>query len=780
MDSNLSIIKIEEELNNYLTTSYPFLVREYIIFSIAVLLACVITPMFLIRVIGKYERKLAREKGKLCKAYLFKSTAKLGLHYALIIFLPILAARRIYFSLQLDKQYDFYGNWLGKLSVILMLFTFIAVLHLFRFRSRGLIETGIVVVLDAVFKHCIWLGYAKRIVCGVKNLSAAARYGYYIMVDSMFARSMAADVAAFGVIVFFTFYYYRRRYLFTPEKLHMSKCVYCGKAIIKGDSFCTCCGTKVTVEPVVKLIEPLDEVRHCRKCGGIAQDVGCIVCDTPEYLEKHIKEKSKEKRISVIRGSILTILFLVCIFIPQMDNKSRNLQMGSAKVNNAFVERWQKFDEQPDIAADPVWLAGFDADLSALYIIDSRWYYIKPRMVLHDNLWFYTVYAEASFMQMEVLGEISELVHNVASGQKSNDFIDVEEELQVRFNETINQQGMAGIEYTDAASPWDTLGGFGYLCVDGLNYYLYGISVTYISIFTLAVCTVMFTYMMNSFSNVTETALERWGRKNGIRAEEYIRRHDVVHQTVISASAFRRIFMAMKSCGCSLLRIAGEIWLLFVRIICVLGLLLSVFRIRNIKGCVRWIQRGLTDDKSARVVGEGEHIAFKREEKKMNMIAVIISILLFMLVFAVTLFYNYQKPNKAEQYMNLADDAVYGYSKDINDVLTRIEDSHILSDDERKQIYVLFDRQIAADQRILDYDMASLDDYLELHAGLCGLCEDDINMIRSIRESLEKNIVPSRQLHRDYVGLRAVNYAWVLRRLVEEGFQWTVDAFFDL
>ena len=782
MNSNLSTFEIEESLNNYLGAAGSQQIKQYMLFAAAILIACVVVPVFLIRVIGKYERKAADIKGVPCKAYLFRSTARLGLHYTLIIFLPVLAVRRIYYSLQLQRQYDFYGKWLSLFSIALFLFTLIAVVHLFKFQARGLIETGLVLILDAVHKHCIWLGFAGKVTDSAKGLRAAARYGYYIMADHMFVRSMAADVAAVGVIVFFTLYYYKRRYLFTPEKLHMPKCVYCGKVILKGDDFCTCCGTKLTVNPIEKLIEPLDEVKHCRKCGRSDKDIGCITCDTKEYIEKHIKEKSKEKRVAAVRGSVLTVLFLVCIFIPQRNNSSWNLQIGSAKVNNAFVERWQEFDEQPERAADPLWLAGFDADLNALYIIDSKWYYVEPGMVLNDKLWFYALYAEASFAQMEVLEEISGQVHAIAEGQKVDDaFIETEKDLQTRFNETIMQQEKAGIEYTDAASPWDTVGKFGYLCVDGINYYFHDVSVTCIAIVVLAICAAMFAYMMNSFSNTTETAVERWSRKNGIRTEEYIRRHDIaVQPTVISANIFYRTFKALKSCGYSFLRVVSEIWMLFVRMVCALGLLLSVFRLRNIKRCFRWVKDGLTDDQPARVVGEGDHVAFRRAERKLNIIAIAVSIVLFAAAFAIAFIYNYQEPDKEEQYLQLADDVTHGYSEDIIAAMIRIEDSHTLSDDERKWIYDLFDRQMEADQRILDYDMTELDAYLELHVGLCGLCEDDIIMIQKIKESLENDIVPSRELQREYASLRGENYTWVLIKIAEESLQQTVDAFFDL
>lgn len=393
----------------------------------------------------------------------------------------------------------------------------------------------------------------------------------------------------------------------------MPKCVYCGKAIMKGDSFCTCCGTSISVEPEERLIKPLDEVKHCRKCGKTANDFGCIACDTQDYLEKCIKEKTREKRIATVRGVILSIIFFVLLLVPQLDEATGKLQRGTAQVNNVFVARWEEFGEQPDKAADPVWLAGFDADLNALYTIDGRWYYVKPRMVSSDRLWFYTLYAEASFAQMEVLEEISEFIHNAAHDRKTDDtFYNREAEFQAKFNETIMEQQKAGIPYDDATSPWGILGKFEYFCYDGLNYYLHRVSVTYISVFMMIVCMVMFACMLNGFSNTTETGLERWCRKNSVKAEGYTRKHDVVYPTVISASVFYRTFTAMKCCGHSFVRVASEIWMLFVRLLCMMGLCLSLFRISNVKRCVRWVKNGLTDDKPQRMVGEGDHIAFKR------------------------------------------------------------------------------------------------------------------------------------------------------------------------
>lgn len=778
---NLSTLKIEEELNKYLEEAYPALYKEYILFTIVMMIACVIIPMFIIRILGKYERRVAETQGKPCKIYLFRSTAKLSVHYTVILFLPILAVRRMYYSIQLEKKYNFWGKSLGWFSLLLILFTLIAVAHLFKFRSRGLIETGIVFFLGAVYKHCIWLRVAQIIIGDVTDLRAAVRYGYYIMTDSMFTRSMGADVIAFGAIIFLTVYYYKRRFLFTPEKLHMPKCVYCGKPVIKGDSFCTCCGTGVSVETEERLIKPLDEVKHCRKCGNVANDAGCVKCDTQDYLEKFIKNKSREKWISIARGVILVTLFFVLLLIPLLDNETRKLSKGSTQVNDVFVDCWQEFDEQPNIAKDSVWLARFDADLNALYTIDSRWYYVKPRMILSDRLWFYTLYAEASYLQMEVLEEISEFVHDVAQNQPiDNTFSDREAELTAKFNSTIMAKQKAGITYVDVTSPWGILGQLEYFCYDGLNYYLHGISVTYISVFIMSVCMVMFTYLLNSFSNTTETKLERWSRKNSVRAEEYIRRHDVVYQTVISASVFQRIFMVMKWFGHSFVRVIIESWMLFVRLVCVIGLFFSLFRVKTIKRCVRWVRNGLTDDKPLRIVGEGDHIAYKRAERKMWKEAIVISMVVLGVSFAIAFAHYYRKPNQKEQYLQLAEEAVNGYCMDIFAALTHIEDTRELADEEREQIYRLFDKQIEADRRILDYDMSELGEFQNLHAGLCGLCEDEIKAIESIREYLENDFVPPREVERNYANLRKENYSWVLEELAQENLKVSIGVFLDL
>ena len=50
---NLSTLKIEEELNKYLEAAYPALYKEYILFTIVMMIACVIIPMFIIRILGQ-------------------------------------------------------------------------------------------------------------------------------------------------------------------------------------------------------------------------------------------------------------------------------------------------------------------------------------------------------------------------------------------------------------------------------------------------------------------------------------------------------------------------------------------------------------------------------------------------------------------------------------------------------------------------------------------------------------------------------------------------------
>lgn len=85
------------------------------------------------------------------------------------------------------------------------------------------------------------------------------------------------------------------------------------------------------------------------------------------------------------------------------------------------------------------------------------------------------------------------------------------------------------------------------------------------------------------------------------------------------------------------------------------------------------------------------------------------------------------------------------------------------------------------DQMVIRYDISGeLEEYAELHAGLCSLCEDDLQALQSIRKSIENDMVPSTELLKNYTSLRGENYRWVIERLAGELMLLGIDQAFDL
>lgn len=88
---------IREEIERFLSTAYLALRQEYFLFTIAMLISCVVLPVFIVRVMHTYVIK----KGRQPKVYLFKVTAKLGLHYAILFLLLGVAVENVYGSIQM-------------------------------------------------------------------------------------------------------------------------------------------------------------------------------------------------------------------------------------------------------------------------------------------------------------------------------------------------------------------------------------------------------------------------------------------------------------------------------------------------------------------------------------------------------------------------------------------------------------------------------------------------------------------------------------------------------
>lgn len=774
---DLSTAAIKGGIEQFLSSAYPILTREYLLFTLAMMISGVIFPVFIVRVINQYEKNKILKKGELPKAYMFRATSKLGIHYIGLVVLLIFAVGNVYHSTQLAQNALIYNKSIIFLSVFLMIVALLTAYYLYKFYVRGLWLTGALIIFYSAYEQYLWWRRACSLLDMSKNYNPIARYGAYAMVHHLAMQSMVLSVLATVLVTLFSLYYYKRRYLFTPGRLNLPLCPYCGKAISKGDNFCICCGTKLTVNPLHQPIIVLDEARHCSKCGNPVNSMGCIICNGERALDELVKNKTKEKRTSIIRGTLLSVIVIAVLFLPLTVNPVENLQHGIAKINNTYYERWNEFCQKPENVASADWLAGFDTEIEALYLADMRWYYVDPKIVTFNKLVYYTTYAEASYMQMEALEKMKEFVHNVSA----EDIVDMDVfnkehiALENEFNQTILYQSQATQNFIYE-------GGMAFLwhgICDGINYYTVHINKIYAAVIILMFNICMFLYLMNSFSLTEETVLERWSLINGIRMDHLRHRLQTNRHAQFPKSVLQRLMLCAKDLGYSVIRFFGELWLLIVRLLCIVCLFLSLFSIKKMKRCFCWMRNNLTDTVKKPVRGT-QYKEFRHREWITNVIALIIAAI----VLGIPISIQMARINRGEivlpkeQYLGDASMAANGYSLEILNILLDIRNAKTLSEDDREKLYELIDKQIEADEIILSYDMKELEEYAELHAGLCSLCKDDIKAVQSIRACIEKNEMPSQELQSNYAKLRGENYSWVLATISEEYIGMSVESAF--
>lgn len=98
---------------------------------------------------------------------------------------------------------------------------------------------------------------------------------------------------------------------------------------------------------------------------------------------------------------------------------------------------------------------------------------------------------------------------------------------------------------------------------------------------------------------------------------------------------------------------------------------------------------------------------------------------------------------------------------DISDLLNKLNIGS-LTEEETNLLIEICNRQIEADQEVINFDIDSIEGFEELHSGLCGLCNDDMIIVQAIKDSLENGIIPSQEQQISYARLRAETYKWIL------------------
>lgn len=771
---------IENELIAFLSTAYSDLVQEYIFFTVAMLISCAVIPIFIVWMFNKSDRKHAKA-GCPYKAYTYKKTTPLGIHTVVKFMMPVLAVRKMYCCLRPTESTYLYGVKLIVFCGLLILLAILAMVGLSKFRIFGLFSTGAFVFCFAALEQYQNLLAITADMRNRTQFETISQYTVYIVDDYIMTQSMAFSFAALITLILLAIYYYKRRFLFMPGKLSLPSCKNCGQVISKGDDFCTCCGKRLLINPIKQVIIPLDQKPFCERCGSFTNKSVCIKCNKKmsDYVKKTTKEKLDKMKTSLLRGLILGTVILV-LFLLNLDGLMSDIESGSARVNNAFVERWNEFDNDLNLASDSEWLAGFDSVAEALYQMDARWRSVNPRSVQSDCLAYFMVYTNASFQQMKALEQSVENVHKAAQGELTA--VEIRTELtwlQYEYNKTLQMQASATNYYGSVSAQWDILGKIAYICFDGLRTLLPQVNIVLVSIVCMAGCTLVLMYMLNGFSNTATTKLEQWLQNTTNRADIRNEKYSPARFVATPMTLLRRTAATGKDCWLYLIRAASELWLLIVHLICMVGLLFSLFSSQNIGRCIHWLKAGLTDVKGVRANPSAAH---KHNQRCTSLVAAIIVVMIFgVCALCVNRFslLTYESSDNQE-YLFAAKAATNDYTVDISKILIDVCNAKNLTQKNKELLYDLIQAQVEADQVILAYDMTGLDDYQALHAGLQSLCRDDIETLQRIKATIEDGLVPSQELQRNYYGLRGENYLWVINEVAQEFVIHAVKTAFDL
>lgn len=280
---NLSTADITKKINQLLPAAYSSLRTEYILFTLAMAFSCIIFPVIIVKLLNEHEQNRLLKKGEPIKAYFFKPTSALGLHYTILLTVMVLAMREVTCSLKLAENTLVYDNKVIYISLLLLAFAAAACVNLYKFHFSGLLMTGLFIMLFAASKQYQWLLRANTVMEMSSGYKSVARYCGYVVTDYLVIQSMAVSLTAVIAIVLLVLYYYKRRFLFIPDKLELPTCNWCGNPLSQGNNFCTCCGNKVLVPPVKQTILPLDNERYCKKCGKRTHNSVCVHCNASEY-----------------------------------------------------------------------------------------------------------------------------------------------------------------------------------------------------------------------------------------------------------------------------------------------------------------------------------------------------------------------------------------------------------------------------------------------------------------------------------------------------------------
>ena len=751
-------VAIIDSLQAYIFSAYPALYREGVFFVLTMTAACIVIPLFTVWILNRQDRRNA-EKDVPCKAYTHRGPAK-PLHFIVAVALPITALRKLYLTFR-NLSADIL--WLVGLTVLLLLLAAWAARRLWKWRVSGIFAAGGYILCYAALEQYRCFRSVANTLEVLAQWPLMVQYTWYMEADYQVTWAMASGLLALAALVFLAVYCYRRRFLFLPGRLDSSFCANCGQVISGDGDFCTNCGQPLPsgTVPVRLAVVSLDKRTYCRKCGKPLVKSACLVCDKGKSLTDILKKAGTETRDEV-KSTLRTVIasalvILVVVVIPNFLSPLQHAVSGSARVHNAFAEQLMELMEDPALSSDAEWLAGFDSAMDALYAVEARWIYVKPRSVPSGDLLALGAYSEASFRKMELLEQMRDIVHSGRTADVGGPSVllnALQYTAQLQFNAYQYRYVL-----TDSLGPLEKVE---HGCLNGARAILGKANTEWVSVAVLTVCVLLFLWMLNSvsISGVTELELRLQSvrLKTDVRSKKY-----AVGAPPAVASALYRTFVAGKAVWLGLLRVGNELWALVVQLLGAIILLFLPFRWRTLRALFLWVLDGLRD-------GPHTHpepsAVYQRRQRNATGIAMGVLVLIFTISCGYYGFLNTTSAETDKQvYLAAAKAAVSDYARPIADAVADMQTAGMPSDEDLQQLYNLLSAQAEADRAILDMDQSALEALAELHAGLCSLCTDDLATLERIMTSLEMGETPSLELLVNYINLRSENYLWVTEQL---------------
>lgn len=712
-------------MQSFVDHAFGDLFTEYKVFSIAAILLFIIAPLITVRLMQRYYRK----------SYFFKTTTERIPHY-LFIGILVLDGIRLFTA---NTTALVPGAYYCAGAVLILIL--IAAVQLLRWRPSGVILTYIAISSFTIFKNWVWVTIAlHEDLASYSLLGTFEMYAYY---DYYLFSGMMLSLVSVALGITIAIYYYRRRYVFRsiPAEPRCS----CGNIIRKGDNYCISCRRQTTINPVIDYpIARLDKELFCHKCGSKTLWDQCMKCETKKSI---VVETLKEKGKDIGIGIILTAVFFLLLLLPVKTDIQ--LESGTSKLNNAYVTLWNEYTEESSRVKDNVWLQKFNSALDALYTIDSRFAYIDQQKIRFSSIQYFWQYADGAYAQMKALDGMQAMV-NEGEGEI--------EELQNQFNSGNNKMALA---LTYKNTHYRLLDSFDHSLVDGMRlWFPRGLSFGLIGC-VVACCGLL--WLLNSFDD-----RRTWKSRLVARLQT---NRTIVPLKEVAGSPLQMTGQALIYIPRLLWRAVGNIALSLGVLLESLGMVLSLNRPRNYRKASSWYWHGLFDNTK-------RSSAAQTRDWKSTIIGTVIGLGIVIGVLFIPQLFGSKETTPEDQFKTMANEALVVYFSDIDSALLELRATETL--DDPNALIALINKQIAADQVVLDYEFSDeVAEYAEFYLGLKALCEDDIECLEPIRQAIVDGLIPSQPMLYNLMAVRGQNYKWVLVEYAKMQVGEAAESFFD-